>query len=167
MSFSKSIKEILEELQVDPLTGLYDQEVVTRLEKFGFNRLSARKKKSILQLFLAQLKDALIYVLFGAVLITLFMREYIDVVLLLLVIIINALLGVVQEVKAGNAIDALRKLSTPKALAKRNGEVKEIDSERIVPGDIDTGRFVAAVLRLIESRYQENKIAHRCLCRPS
>ena len=63
-------------------------------------------------------------------------------------------MGVGQEVKAGNAINALRKLSAPKTLVKRNGEVKEIESERIVPGDIvilDAGRFVAADLRLIES----------------
>ena len=154
MSFSKSVEETLQDLHVDAVTGLSEDEATARLEKFGFNKLTSKKRRSILQLFLAQLKDALIYVLFGAVVITLVMGEYIDAVIILLVIFINALLGVVQEVKAGNAIDALRKLSTPRALVRRNGEVKEIDSERIVPGDVlilDAGRFVAADLRLIES----------------
>jgi len=154
MELTKSIDETLQTLQTDARNGLSDQEAEQRLQKYGLNKLQAAKRKSILQLFLAQLNDALIYVLFGAVLITSFMGEYIDAIIILLVIIINAVLGVVQEVKAGNAIDALRKLSAPKALVKRNGQVREIDSDKIVPGDIlilDAGRFVAADLRLIES----------------
>jgi Ca2+-transporting ATPase len=86
--------------------------------------------------------------------ITVFMGEYIDAVIIVLVIIINAVLGVVQEVKAGNAIEALRDLSTPKVLVKRNGETKEINSEDVVEGDLvilDAGRYVPADLRLIES----------------
>jgi P-type Ca2+ transporter type 2C len=154
MWFSKSIEETLEALDVDAATGLSDEEAEARIKKFGPNKLQGKKRKTILQLFLAQLNDALIYVLFGAVAITLFMAEYIDSVIILLVIIINAVLGVAQEVKAGNAIEALRKLSSTKALVKRNGEIKEIESDKIVPGDIlilDAGRFVAADLRLIES----------------
>ena len=154
MWFSKSIEETLKALDVNPESGLSDDEAQARLKKFGPNQLQGKKRKSILQLFLGQLKDVLIYVLFGAVVITVLMGEYIDSIIILLVIIINAVLGVAQEVKAGNAIEALRKLSTPKALVKRNGVVKEIESEQIVPGDLlilDTGRFIAADLRLIES----------------
>lgn len=154
MWFSKSIKETLGNFQVDSATGLTEQEAEARLQEFGSNKLRAKKKKTILQLFLAQLKDILIYVLFGAVVVTVFMGEYIDAVIIVLVIIINAVLGVIQEVKAGNAIDALRKLSVPKVLVKREGQAKEIGSEKIVPGDIlilDAGRFVGADIRLIES----------------
>ena len=154
MWFSKSVEETLKDLDVDPESGLSDHEADTRKKEFGLNKLEGQKRKTILQLFLKQLKDALIYVLFGAVVITLFMGEYIDSAIILLVIFINAVLGVAQEVKAGNAIEALRKLAEPKALVKRNGEVKEIESEQIVPGDIlilDAGRFIAADLRLIES----------------
>jgi Ca2+-transporting ATPase len=154
MWFSKSIEETLEELNVDAATGLSDVEAAARFQKYGPNRLKGKKRKTIFQLFIAQLNDALIYVLFGAVLITLFMAEYIDAVIILLVISINAVLGVVQEVKAGNAIDALQKLAAPKTLVRRNNVVIEIQSENIVPGDIlilDSGRFVAADLRLIES----------------
>ena len=116
--------------------------------------ISTMQKKSVVQIFFTQLNDALIYVLLGAVVITLFMQEYIDAVIILLVVFINAILGVAQEIKAGNAIDALKKLSAPKALVKRGGDVKEIPSDQVVPGDIlllEAGRFVAADLRLIES----------------
>lgn len=154
MWFKKSIADTLQELDVDASTGLSETEAETRLKRLGPNKLQGKKRKTILQMFVAQLNDALIFVLFGAVLITIFMGEYIDAVIILLVICINAVLGVVQEVKAGNAIAALRNLSTPKVLVKRGGETKEIESENVVEGDIlilDAGRFVAADLRLIES----------------
>jgi Ca2+-transporting ATPase len=154
MWFIKSNEEVLNELDVDLLKGLSEEEAKIRLEKYGLNKLTAKKKKNILQLFVAQLQEWLIYILFAAVVITLFMGEYIDSVIILLVIIVNAVLGVVQEVKAGKAIEALQKMSFPKALVRRNGEVKEVDSENVVPGDIlilDAGRFIAADIRLIES----------------
>ena len=154
MWFSKSIEDVLTELKVDPAQGLTDEEAKVRLEKYGLNKLAAKKKKSVFQLFMAQLQDWLIYVLFAAVVITLFMGEYIDSIIIMAVIILNAVLGVVQEVKAGNAIEALQKISSPKALVRRNGAIKEIDSETVVPGDIlllDAGRYIAADLRLIES----------------
>ena len=154
MWFTKSNEEVLNELDVDLLQGLSEEEAKIRLEKYGLNKLLAKKKKNILQLFVAQLQEWLIYILFAAVVITTFMGEYIDSVIILLVIIVNAVLGVVQEVKAGKAIEALQKMSFPKALVRRNGEVKEVDSEKIVPGDIiilDAGRFIAADIRLIES----------------
>ena len=154
MWFTKSNEEVLKELGVDLLKGLSEEEAKIRQEKYGLNKLIAKKKKTILQLFIAQLQEWLIYILFAAVVITLFMGEYIDSVIILLVIIVNAVLGVVQEVKAGKAIEALQKMSFPKALVRRNGEVKEVDSENIVPGDIlilDAGRFIAADMRLIES----------------
>lgn len=154
MWFNKSIDETLKEFGVNPSAGLTDEDAEERLKKFGPNKLQSKKRKTILQIFVAQLNDALIYVLFGAVVITIFMGEYIDAVIIVLVITINAVLGVVQEVKAGNAIEALRNLSTPRVLVKRSGETKEIESEKVVTGDIvilDTGRFVAADLRLIES----------------
>jgi Ca2+-transporting ATPase len=152
--YAKSIQEVLSDLDVDPAVGLSLQEVDKRREQYGLNKLIAKKKKSILQLFIAQLQDWLIYVLFVAVLITLFMAEYVDATIILIVIILNAVLGVVQEIKAGNAIEALQKMASPKAIVKREGIIKEVDSESLVPGDIlilDTGRFIAADIRLIES----------------
>ncbi|MBN2635488.1 MAG: hypothetical protein JXR61_04400, partial [Prolixibacteraceae bacterium] len=154
MWFSKSIEEVLKEINVDAAAGLSEEEAKIRLGKFGANRLISKKKKNIFQLFISQLQEWLIYILFAAVIITLFMGEYIDATIIILVIITNAVLGVIQEVKAGKAIEALQKMSFPKALVRRNGEVKEINSHEVVQGDIlvlDTGRFISADIRLIES----------------
>ncbi|MGV3639477.1 MAG: cation-translocating P-type ATPase [Adhaeribacter sp.] len=154
MWFIRPLPEVLQELQVDPAMGLTEAEARARLLQYGPNRLQGKKKKSVLALLLGQLQDWLIYVLFAAVVITLFMGEWVDAVIILAVIILNAVLGVAQEVKAGNAIAALQKISSPKALVRREGHVREIDAENVVPGDIlvlDAGRFIAADLRLLES----------------
>jgi len=154
MWFSKSKEEVLKKMQVNPLAGLSEKEAKVRLEKYGLNKLRVRKKKTVFQLFLRQLQDWLIYVLFAAVIITLIMGEYADVIIILLVIIINAVLGVAQEIKAGRAIEALQKMSYPKALVLRKGVVIKIDSEKVVPGDIlvlEAGQVIAADIRLIES----------------
>lgn len=154
MWFSKSPEEALKELEVNPTTGLTTEEAQKRLEKHGENKLKGKPKKSLIALFFAQLKDMLIYVLLGAALITLFVREYADTIIILLVVVLNAAIGVFQEYKAEKAIEALQQMTTPKSLVRRDGEVKEINSEEIVPGDImviDAGRFIPADLRLIES----------------
>ncbi|MFA6083247.1 cation-translocating P-type ATPase [Mucilaginibacter sp.] len=154
MWFSKSIDDVLRELEVDSAKGLSKEEVNIRTQRFGPNKLQGKKKKSIIKLFLAQLQDWLIYILLAAVIITIFMGEYVDAGIILMVVILNAVLGVIQEVKAGNAIEALQKISSPKALIRRDGATKEIESENLVPGDIlilDAGRFIAADIRLIES----------------
>jgi len=154
MWFSKSQENVLKELNVNPASGLTEDEVKLRLEKYGMNKLKGKPKKSIITLFLSQLKDMLIYVLIGAAIITFFIREYADSIIILLVIILNAVIGVFQEYKAGKAVEALQKMTTPRSLVRRNGEVKEINSEEVVPGDIvilDAGRYVPADLRLIES----------------
>lgn len=154
MWFTKSIDETLTELSVDPATGLSSEEAASRKSKFGPNRLETKKKKSVFQIFISQLNDWLIYVLFAAVIITFFMGEYIDSVIIILVILINAGIGVFQEVKAGKAIEALMQMSSPRALVRRDSHTAEIDSAELVPGDIvilDAGRVVPADLRLIES----------------
>jgi len=154
MWFSKSIKEVLTEINVDDSSGLSEEEVKVRLEKYGANQLLSAKGKNIFQLFVAQLQEWLIYVLLVAVIVTLIMGEYIDATIIILVIITNAVLGVIQEVKAGKAIEALQKISFSKVLVRRNNEVKKINSHEVVPGDIlilDAGCFISADIRLIES----------------
>ena len=154
MWFNQSIDEVLKELNTDPKKGLSDEEAKGRLEKYGLNKLLGKKTESAFRMFIEQLRDWLIYILLAAVFITLFLGEYIDATIIVLVIIVNAVLGVVQEIKAGKAIQALQKMSFPKALVRRNGETKEIHSDQVVPGDIlilDAGRYIAADIRLIES----------------
>lgn len=154
MWFTKSVDDTLKELQVNPSTGLTDEEVQKRKSLYGKNRLAAKKRKSVFQIFISQLNDWLIYVLFAAVVITFLMGEYIDSVIIITVILINAGIGVYQEVKAGKAIEALMKMSSPKALVRRNGHTTETDSTELVPGDIvilEAGRIVPADLRLLEA----------------
>ncbi len=152
--FTHSVSETLKKLDVDSTHGLTEEQVLEKREKYGQNRLQAKKKKSVFKILLSQLQDWLIYVLFAAVIITFFMGEYIDSVIITLVILLNATIGTYQEVKAGKAIEALLKMSSPKALVKRDGQTKEIDSAELVPGDIiilDAGRVIPADLRLIET----------------
>lgn len=154
MWFSKSQEDVLKELNVNPTLGLTTEEAQTRLQKYGENKLKGKPKKSLISLFFAQFKDMLIYVLLGAAVITLIIGEYVDAIIILFVVILNAAIGVFQEYKAEKAIDALQQMTTPRSLVRRDGEVREINSEEIVPGDIiviDAGRFIPADLRLIES----------------
>ena len=154
MWFAKKPSEVLQEWNVDPTTGLSGAEAAERLARYGQNKLKGKPKKSLLLLFFAQLQDMLIYVLLGAAIITLFIGEYADSVIILLVVLLNAAIGVIQEYKAEKAIAALQQLTTPRTLVRRDGEIREINSEDLVPGDIvliDAGRYVPADLRLIES----------------
>lgn len=154
MWFAESPEKVLEELKVNPISGLTNVEVEARLEEHGKNKLKEKPKKSLVALFFAQLKDMLIYVLLGAAFITILIHEYVDAMIILFVVALNAVIGVIQEYKAEKAIEALQKLTSPKSLVRREGEVQEINSEDIVPGDIiilDAGRYVPADLRLIES----------------
>ncbi|MDW7661824.1 MAG: cation-translocating P-type ATPase [Bacillota bacterium] len=154
MWYKKTIEEVIKELDVSIEQGLSEQDVVKRLEQYGENKLKGKPKKTLLSSFLSQLKDYLIYVLLGAAAITIFIGEYVDAFIILAVVVLNASIGVFQEHKAEKAIEALQKMSTPKALVRRDGEAKEINSENLVPGDVillDAGRYIPADLRLIES----------------
>lgn len=154
MWYKKSKNEILQELDVDEKNGLSSTEALRRLEKYGKNKLETKKKKTLFKQFLSQLKDVMIYILIIAAIISAFLGEISDALIILLVIIINAVIGVIQESKAEKALDALKELSTPKALVKRDGSLKEILSEDIVPGDIviiDAGRYITGDLRLIDT----------------
>lgn len=154
MWYKKSKEEILKTLIVDEKIGLTSTEALNRLKKYGKNKFSSKKKKSLIEQFFSQLKDVMIYILLIAAIISASLGEISDALIILLVVIINALIGVIQESKAEKALEALKDLSTPKALVKRDGEVKEILSEDVVPGDIiilDTGRYVPSDLRLLET----------------
>ena len=154
MWFSKEKDEVFKELEVDPTTGLTTEEAQKRLEKYGINKLKGKGKKSVFELFLEQLQDTLIYVLLAASVITVIIGEYADTAIILIVVILNAVIGVAQEYKAGKAVEALQNMTTPHAIVRRDGEIREINSEDVVPGDIillDAGRFVPADIRLYES----------------
>lgn len=155
MYYNRSGQDVLKELDSDPSIGLTTDKVNERIKKYGYNKLAGKKKKSTLQLFLAQLNDILIYILIAAAVLSVVVgKEFSDAIIITIVILINATVGVIQESKAEKALDALKAMSTPKALVKRNGETIEIPSEEVVPGDIivlDAGRYIPCDLRLIES----------------
>jgi ATPase, P-type (transporting), HAD superfamily, subfamily IC len=154
MWFSKSYTDVLQEFNIDPDQGLSTEEIEAKYVTYGANILQSKPKKGLVSLFFAQLRDMLIYILLGAAVITVLIQEYIDAVIILLVVVLNAVIGVFQEYKAEKALEALQQMTKPRSIVRRNGKVEEISSEKIVPGDIiilDAGRFVPADLRLIKS----------------
>lgn len=154
MFFNKTIEEVIKVFGSNPITGLSQKESEVQREKFGPNQLETKKPKTILAMFFAQLNDILIYILIAAAVISALLGETSDAVIIAIVIVINATVGIIQESKAEKALDALKKLSTPKAVVRRDGELKEIPSREVVPGDIiiiDAGRYVPCDLRLIET----------------
>ncbi len=157
MEFKKSSEEVLKELNVDK-NGLSENEAKIRLEKYGQNKLEEAKKKTLFERFINQLKDVLIYVLIIASIINViahFPDGFTEAVIILMVVLINAVVGVMQESKAEKTLEALKKISSPRAIVRREGKVYEIDSEYLVPGDIviiDAGRYIPADLRLIDTQ---------------
>ncbi|WP_426348002.1 cation-translocating P-type ATPase [Alloiococcus sp. CFN-8] len=154
MYHNEDVKKILKDFNVDQERGLTTEEVSSRREKYGSNELTAQKQRTMLQMLIAQLNDPLIYILVIAAVISAFTGEVSEAVIIGLVVVLNAVIGVAQESKAEKAMEALKKMSTPKAYVRRNGEVVELDSKDIVPGDIvvlDAGRYVPCDIRLISS----------------
>ncbi len=150
----KCVSEVVADLNTDPNTGLSSAEAQKRLAQYGANKFSNHKKPSLFFLFIEQIKSPLIYILIVATIISLFVGEYSDAVIIVIVILLNAVVGVIQESKAEKALEELKKMTTPKAIVKRDGGIKEIPSEYVVPGDvviIDAGRFIPADLRLSET----------------
>lgn len=134
--------------------GLTQAEAEKRRIQYGENRLKGRKKKGFFALFLEQLNDPLIYILMAAIAISLFLKEAGDAAIIAVVIFMNAIVGVVQEGKARKAIEALQQLTSPRALVKREGKEREIESSLLVPGDVvclEAGRQVPADIRLVQA----------------
>ena len=151
---SKSIQTCEEELKTNIENGLSSEEAKLRLERNGPNLLEEGKKKSVLMTFLAQLNDPMIYILFVATFISLILKEVSDAIIIIAVVLLNGIIGTVQEAKAEKALEALKKMSSPTCVVKRDGHLKEIKAEELVVGDIvevEAGRTIAADLRLVES----------------
>lgn len=134
--------------------GLTDSEAEERLERYGVNELSRRKKTSLVVLFLKQFLSPLIYILLGAAVISLVTQHYIDAWIIFGVLLANATIGFLQETRAERAMEALLRMAAPKAKVRRNGMVKQIPAREIVPGDIillEIGDKVPADARLMEA----------------
>ncbi len=147
-------EEVINKLDANKEKGLNDEEVKKRLEIFGNNEIPKAKKRSTLMRLLMQFHNILIYVLLAAAVITGFMEHWIDMWVILAVVIINALIGFIQEGKAEKALESIREMLSLEANVLRNGEEKTIDAEDLVPGDIvmlKSGDKIPADLRLIKS----------------
>ena len=147
-----SLHEAVRELGTDADTGLSAHEAGHRLHGFGPNVLREEKRKSPLVRFLLQFNDFMIWVLLAAVLISgVLLREYIDAIVILVIVILNALLGFVQETRAESALAKLKELAAPTVRVVRGGLESEVPSHDVVPGDLltlEAGDLIAADARL-------------------
>ena len=167
-------KQLADAFETDLEKGLTSEQAKTRLEKNGENKLAEKKKKSVIRMFFEQMKDPMIYVLFAAIALTigvsiyetltadpalvsnwfLDVGDWPDVIIIMAVIIINSIIGTVQEVKAQTSLEALKKLSSPESTVIRDGKHVRVKASELVVGDIvvlEEGDTVGADIRLIES----------------
>lgn len=157
--YQSNVKDVLQHFQVDPKRGLSDEQVRINQERYGLNELKEKKKITLLQMFVEQFKDFLVIILLVAAVISIITgiitdEGLVDGLVILAIVILNAVLGVTQEQKANNALDALKKMSSPHAKVLRNGSMTDLPSTELTVGDVvymETGDYVAADMRLIES----------------
>ena len=153
MFYQRTVDDVMSQMKAHP-SGLSDQEVKDRREQFGANRLTSKRRTTLIEKFISQFKDLMIIILIIAAIIAGFAGETVDAAIILAVVILNAVFGVFQESKAENAIDSLKEMSAPMATVLRNNQSMSIKSEDIVPGDIvllEAGDVVPADIRLTEA----------------
>ncbi len=151
---SVSPQSVFETLQCAP-EGLSSEQVSVRQSAYGFNRLRPPKKRGPLLRFLAQFHNLLIYVLIAAALMTAVLQHWVDTGVIFAVVILNALIGFIQEGKAERALDAIRNMLSQQASVRRDGHSRMVDATELVPGDvvfIQSGDKVPADLRLFRTR---------------
>lgn len=152
--YSLSLEDTYKQLDTNPEQGISNQEAVARIKNYGANKLDEKPPRSLLSMFIGQIKEVLILILIAAAFISALLGEYEDVAVILIIVILNAVIGVIQENKAENALKALKDMTKPSAKVVRDGKVIQIEANQIVPGDIillDAGDSVPADLRLVES----------------
>lgn len=157
--YSQSVESVLQQLDVDSSKGLFEEEVKSRLAEHGANELQSQKQKTLLAMFVEQFKSIMVVILFVAAAISavIGMMEgegLVEAFVILAILVVNAIIGTVQEKKAQSSLEALNRMSTPHSKVMRGGQITEISSTEIVPGDIvvlDTGDIIPADLRLMEA----------------
>ncbi|MCK9419613.1 MAG: cation-transporting P-type ATPase, partial [Nitrospirae bacterium] len=147
-----SVEEVLAEQKTTP-QGLGSDEARARLDQYGPNEL-VEKKKSPFMMFLDQFKDFMILILIAAALISGFIGEVSDTIAIIVIVVLNAVVGFIQEYRAEKAMAALKKMAAPSAAVMRNGMPETISASRLVPGDVvllEAGKIVPADMRMIEA----------------
>lgn len=156
---TKTTSEVMEFLHTSE-KGLSDAEAAKRLAGCGRNTLHEKKKKSVGKLLVEQITDVMVLILLGAAILSMILGEWTEAIVILTIIVIDAVIGVAQEVKAANALGALKKMSAPTACVLRNGKDSIIPASELVPGDIirlEDGSIVPADIRILE----ENRLSVR------
>jgi magnesium-transporting ATPase (P-type) len=152
---ARPVDKVVGQLETDPERGLSTEQAHRRLEEHGPNRLPEEKGKSALVRFLEQFHNVLIYILLVAAAFTATLGEWIDTGVILAVVVINALIGFIQEGKAEQALEGIRRLLSLEATVKRDGQRRRIPAEELVPGDVvllESGDRVPADLRLSSAK---------------
>ena len=153
-------EEVLKVLNTSKKEGLSNEEVIIRRKKYGENKLKEKSKESLITKFIKQFNDFMIVILIIASIVSAVIsymqgeNDYVDSIIIIAIVILNAIMGVVQEAKAEKSIEALKQMTPPKAKVLRENITKEIKAEELVPGDIiflEAGNYVPADCRLIES----------------
>ncbi len=157
--FNKTVEEVEKELGTNKENGLSSKKVEENRAKYGLNELKEKKKESLIQKFIDQFKDFSIIVLIIAAIVSGVVgvmqgEGFTDTIIILIVVLLNAVIGVAQESKAEKSLEALKKLSAHAAKVIRNGKETAIPARELVPGDlviIETGDYISADLRVIEA----------------
>lgn len=150
--YNQSVNEVLEETK-SQFEGLWPKEVENRQAKDGFNELKEKKKTSTWELFIDTLKDPMVIILLLVAFVQLFLGEFVESLVIFIVLMINSVVAVVQTKRAESSLDALRQMSAPSAKVLRNGEKTSIPARELVVGDIvslEAGDFIPADGRLID-----------------
>lgn len=148
------VDEVIRRLDTNPDIGLSNTEADNRLRKYGYNQLEEKEGVSPLLLFLGQFNNFIVWVLIGAAIISGVLEEWVDALAIIAIVIINAIIGFIQEYRAEKSLAALQKMSAPFSRVTRDGEIHSIPSREIVPGDmvlLEAGDYVPADGRLCSS----------------
>ena len=146
--------EVLSALNVPPEAGLTSEEAQNRLAQYGPNELQEKKRTSFLQMLWAQINSFVIWLLIGAALISALLGDYVEAGAILLIVVLNAIMGIIQESRAEQSLAALKKLAAPEAQVLRDGHRVSLPAPKLVPGDIvfiEAGNYIPADIRLLEA----------------
>ncbi|MGB7338816.1 MAG: cation-translocating P-type ATPase [Phototrophicaceae bacterium] len=152
--YQKTAQQVADNLQVDPATGLSDSDISTRLKQYGTNEITDKGTTSIWTLVYAQIAEPLVIILLLAAGLSAVLGKIPEFIAISAIVILNAILGVFQEYRAEQAIEALKKMSQPNVRVRRNGKSIEIEATQLVPGDVillETGNVVPADARLLDA----------------
>jgi len=151
---TKPVEEVLKELSTSPKKGLSAEQATNRITAYGKNELEEKKGRAPFKIFLSQFNDFMIWILIAAAFISgVLVKEVTDAIVILIILVINSVLGFVQEYRAEKALQALKELASPTAKVIRDGREQEVNSDMLVPGDIiklSAGDLVPADCRVID-----------------